>query len=102
MSLGTQEQYEYPFVRTTAPTMHSHPLRDCSLPGYIRRVIEILSELDVVALGQDHVESLTRLSLDAQQAFFAAARFHPDETQLDNFLFEFIRLCVVPTPYSLP
>jgi hypothetical protein len=103
MSLSTQHLYDYAPVLTAATAEHRHtPVRDCSLHGYLHRVLEILSELEVVALGQDHAESLTMLALDAQQAFFAAARFHPDERQLDNFLYEFIRLCVVPTPHTLP
>jgi hypothetical protein len=40
------------------------------------------------------------LALDAQESFFAAALFHPDEANLDHFFDEFVRLSAVPTSGS--
>jgi hypothetical protein len=97
MSLETHQQ----------SSMHINPValseqgcpsdRNCSLQSYVHRVMEVLAELEVVVLGKDCVVSLVRLALDAQESFFAAALFHPDEAHLDHFFHEFVRLSAVPT-----
>lgn len=103
--MSTATQLQDVSTQPIPPTSSAHsyrPSRDCSFHGYVRRAIEILSESDVAVEGLDQIESMVQLALVAQQAFFAAALFHPDEKHLDHFFNIFIRLSTVPTPRPMP
>jgi hypothetical protein len=103
--MSTAVQLQYVSTQRIQPAISVHRYRsnrDCSFHGYVRRVIEILSESDVAIEGLDQIESMVQLALDAQQSFFAAASFHPDEKQLDHFFDVFIRLSTEPCPHSMP
>jgi hypothetical protein len=81
-------------LSASEPTYSS--ARSFSAQSYVRRALNVFSNLEIVVPGKDHLELLVRLALDAQQLFFAVALFHPGETQLDHFFDEFIRLCAIP------
>jgi hypothetical protein len=68
----------------------------------VRRVLDVFADIDVIIPEQDQLESLTRLALQAQELYFAAVLFEPDASQLDHFLYAFIRLCAAPDPSSSP
>jgi hypothetical protein len=67
-----------------------------STQSYLRRVANILSNMDVVAPQRVHLELITKAAFDAQVVFFTAAMFHPDSADLDHFFDEFVRLCARP------
>jgi hypothetical protein len=99
MSLETHQQSQHiiPVALSEQGCPSGH---NCALQSYEHRAMEVLSELEVVVPGKDCVVSLVRLALDAQESFFAAALFHPDEANLDHFFDEFVRLSAVPTSGS--
>jgi len=100
MSLETYQQSSM-HITPVAFLEQDCPLdRNCSLQSYVHRAIEVLAELEVVVPSKDCVLSLVRLALDAQESFFAAALFHPDEANLNHFFHEFVRLSAVPYPQS--
>ncbi len=47
--------------------------------GYMRQATEFLEEMEIAVPAKEYLESLVRLALDAQQLFFAAALFHPEQ-----------------------
>jgi hypothetical protein len=85
---------ELQLLSTPVPAYGSS--RGLSVQSYVRRALNILANSDILAPEKDRLESVVRLALDAQQAYFSAALFHPDERQLDHFFEEFIQLCAIP------
>jgi len=81
----------------------SDPVSACSRrlsPGSIvRRALNIFVAHDLVAPEQDQLAAIVRLALKAQELYFAAAVYHPDETQLNHFFDGFVQLCAIPAEH---
>jgi hypothetical protein len=86
-------------MQTTSPTPSSSEHSSSSDPrptwavryspsmlSYMSRVTNVLSNMDIVVPGRDHLQAMTEAGLKAQQLFFAAAMFHPDSIDLLSLL----------------
>jgi hypothetical protein len=101
-----------PFPSATVQSPADHPIptsaaayaygRGRSTESFVRRAVYVFLDNGLIVPAQDHLESIVRLARQAQELFFAGATFHPDESQLDHFFLQFIRLSAVPTPRPLP
>jgi len=70
------------------------------LPGSIvRQASNIFLAQDLVAPEQDQLEAIVRLALKAQELYFAAAVYHPNETHLEHFFNGFVLLCAMPAEH---
>jgi hypothetical protein len=81
-------------LSASAPTYASG--RSLSAQSYMRRALNVFHDNELVAPDNRHLELIARLALEAQQLFFTAALYHPEEAQLNHFFNEFVLLCVLP------
>jgi hypothetical protein len=93
---STDSSPEQTCLPTPPPTSDAIP--SPSTETYLRRTKNILSNMDVIAPGRDHLQAITDAALRAQQLFFAVSMFYPDSIHLYNFFDQFIRLCACPAP----
>jgi len=70
----------------------------CSTESFICRALNVFIDSGLVAPEEDHLKLITQLALKAREFFFASALFLPEQSQLDYFFDEFVRLCATPTP----
>jgi hypothetical protein len=85
---------EHQLLLASAPTYGSS--RNLSAQSYVRRVRNVFLDNELVAPGDDHLELIARFALEAQQLFFTAAIYHPEEAQLNHFFDEFVLICALP------
>jgi methionine salvage enolase-phosphatase E1 len=67
-----------------------------STQNYVQRAKDILSDMEVIAPGNLHLQAIAGAALKAQQLFFAVSMFRPDSVDLGNFFDGFVRLCARP------
>ena len=87
---------EHQLLSTPVPTYGSS--RSFSAQNYVRRALNVFLDNGLVAPEDDHLELIARFALEAQQLFFTAARYHPEEAQLNHFFDEFVLICALPIP----
>ena len=72
--------------------------RSSSVQSYVRRALNVFLGNELVVPGDDHLELIARLALEAEQLFFTAALYHPEEAQLNHFFKAFVLFCALPAP----
>ena len=87
---------EHQLLSTPEPTYGSS--RSLSVQSYVRRALNVFLDNELVVPGDDHLELIARLALEAEQLFFTAALYHPEEAQLSHFFKAFVMFCALPTP----
>jgi hypothetical protein len=95
-------------MQTTSPTVLSEHLlfsapgpahdsnRSLSTHDYLQRAMNIFLDNELLAPEDDHLELIVRFALEAQQLFFTAALYDPEEAQLRRFFDEFVTFCALP------
>jgi hypothetical protein len=69
--------------------------------SYVRRALNVFLDNELVVPGDDRLELIARLALEAEQLFFTAALYHPEEAQLSHFFEAFVLFCALPTPVGV-
>jgi hypothetical protein len=88
------QSFEHPLFSTPVHTYGS--VRSLSVQDYVRRALNIFHDHGLVAPEDDHLELIARFALEAQQRFFTAALYDPDEAQLNHFFEAFVLFCARP------
>jgi hypothetical protein len=73
-------------------------IRPLSAQNYVQRALNVFLDHELVPPEDDHLELIARFALEAQQLFFTAALFHPEEAQLNHFFNAFVLYCAFSTP----